>query len=205
MSGDQLDPWPPPTRCPSLSPQFSISTDVSPCHQLFPGVGGGCRLVPSHGPLPWPPSLLALLALPWEQCPAPSFQARPAQSLHPHLFAFLCGLRSSSPCSVLRCTATRSPLTVRDSQVASPVCEQTSVLRLRELGEHQRPRRGGLEEPSACPSPLCSLAGCVCCSVFYVHLYFHVSLLLGSRQIYLPHHINVCSVQFSCSVMSDSL
>ena len=203
LSGDQLDPWPPLTRCPSLSPQLLINTDVSRCCQLFPGVGGGCRLVPSHKPLPWPPSLLALLALPWERYPAPSFQAHPAQSLHPHLFDFFFGLCCSSPCSVLRCTPTRSPLTVRDSQVASPVCEQTSVLRLRGLGEHQRPRRGGLEEPSACPS-LCSLAGCVCCSVFYVHLYFYVSLLLGSRQIYLPHHINMCSVQFSCSVMSNS-
>lgn len=89
-----------------------------------------------------PPSLLALPR--WlcpELSPAPSFQARPAQSLPPPV-----GLPSvvsaAAPCSVLQCTPARSPQLQEDSQVASPVCGQTSVLRLGGLGEHQGPGVG---------------------------------------------------------------
>lgn len=59
LLGDQLDPWPPPTRCPSMSPRFLISTDVSRCCQLLPRVAGDANWSPvmNHFPglLPsWP-------------------------------------------------------------------------------------------------------------------------------------------------------
>lgn len=106
LSGDQLDPWPPPTRCPSMSPRFLISTDFSRCCQLLPRVAGDANWSPvmNHFPrasFPLGPAGSALGAVSSSQFPSPPS----SESGPPHPACWTSSVVSAAAPRALSCNA----------------------------------------------------------------------------------------------------